>query len=203
MDKVLKVFLLLLLVASASTSCTTDEVELRNSEELLSSEVVQRGEGEVYPAFETLFRELYHGSYTVGATVEVQADNTTYKVTEVLVSTPSNRKAYFIETSRGVLYEELNTATGTLLEYEVVTGGYSRTAYNLNNDPLYATYGFSPIRPATAAKFWGWGGPHLEDGPCVGGVRNWVQDYYVLGINTGATRDVLGLDGQPLTAPCE
>jgi len=51
-------------------------------------------------------------------------------------------------------------------------------------------------------RFWGWGSPVLSS-ECIDGRRNWIQYYYVVGIKTSRTRQVIGFGGEGMYAPCE
>ncbi|MGX7667754.1 hypothetical protein [Flavobacterium pedocola] len=196
------------LVAMASFiffSCSSDNDVQSSSSVKNNSSVLMRGSGGVYEGFEELMADLYSDHQNVEEAVEYRADGVTYLVSEVTVE--SDLQGYFLENAitKEVVYLSEDADKGILNHFSLVRGSVNKQVFDLTQDPNYATDGFSPKTPrdVTVQKFWGWGAPHLQDGPCENGVRPWVQSHYTFWIADGGTRPVLGLDGQPMYAPCE
>jgi hypothetical protein len=208
MKNVFKKLIFAIAASALIVSCSQDENQTQSPTENAKQVKVSanRNAGELYPEFAVLFRDLYGSNYRVSRTTTEYRYEDRYLVTEVYTTVSGSEvlKGYFVEipSENNVIYLDYFSATGYVNTYDFVVNRYVKEVVNLNLDPMYSTYGFTPHAPrdTTGRRFWGWETSygaigHSPNGGCFQGV---YHTHYVCWI-AGPTTPVLDDNGHPET----
>lgn len=136
-NKFLKGIALLMLATTTLVSCSTDQQDTTTTTNVREFETKSN-----VTNFDTLLRNLYGSSYSVGSPFQVRDATNTYTLKHV--TTPAGLEGYIVQSSTDNVYVQHDRVMKTISDY-TNDSGRPEGIYNASQDSYYLDHGFSPI----------------------------------------------------------